>query len=418
MSSEFRPQLSGLATAEWLRRPATRRVLRLLAEGGHAARIVGGAVRNTLLGLPVTDIDIATTAPPEAVLGLARAAAIEAIPTGLAHGTVTLIVDGAPYEVTTLRHDVETDGRHAKVAFTDDWRADAGRRDFTFNALACDGDGRLHDYFGGLDDLAAGRVRFIGHARARIAEDTLRILRFFRFNAAYGRGAPDPDGLAACVAARDGLARLSAERVRAEVMKLLVAPRAVEMIEALFDHGLLVLLLAAAPRLHGFARLTKLEPTSPAALRLAVLAVHVAEDVDRLADRLRLSSAERAGLHHAVPPSVRRPPSEPEQKAQIYRLGHDAYRVRLLIGWARSAAPLDDRDWRAAIDLPSRWTAPKLPLGGGELVALGLPPGPRIGALLAEVEADWIAAGFVGGRDELVDDARRRIGALTSRSAR
>ena len=289
-----------LKDADWLKRPQTVRVFSALSKDGVTTRAVGGAVRNTLLGLPVTEIDLATTALPERVMALAKAAGLKAVPTGIEHGTVTVIVDGMPFEVTTLRRDVETYGRHATVAFTEDWEEDAKRRDFTLNALYADRDGTVFDPLGGYGDLVAGRVRFIGEAEDRIKEDYLRILRFFRFNAYYGKGPLDPEGLAACVKLRAGLDQLSAERVAGELRRILVAPQAVRAIEALFDYGLLTDLLASAPRMIRFTRLVAAEEAlglaPDPALRLAALAVFVAEDAERLAERLRLSNAEQAVL--------------------------------------------------------------------------------------------------------------------------
>jgi poly(A) polymerase len=222
-----------LKEAEWLQWPETAKVFAALNAEGVETRAVGGAVRDALLGLPVTEIDLATTAVPQKVMTLAREAGLKAIPTGIEHGTVTVIVDEMPFEVTTLRRDVETFGRHAKVAFTEDWEEDARRRDFTLNALYADREGIVFDPLGFYADLMEGRVRFIGDAEARIKEDYLRILRFFRFNAYYGRGPLDADGLAASVKLREGLAQLSAERVAAEMRRLLVAPRAMRGLEAL-----------------------------------------------------------------------------------------------------------------------------------------------------------------------------------------
>src|SRR5580700_10962635 len=224
--------------ADWLRAGVLATLLALLDSDGEEARVVGGAVRNTLRAEPVGDIDIATTALPDEVIRRVEAAGFKAVPTGIEHGTVTVVAEGRPHEVTTLREDVETDGRRAKVAFGRDWRRDAERRDFTMNALSVTPDGAVHDYVGGLADLAARRVRFIGEPRARIAEDYLRILRFFRFHAAYAHGPPDPQGLHACIVARDGLRTLSRERVRAELVKLLVAPHAVATLAAMAEAGL------------------------------------------------------------------------------------------------------------------------------------------------------------------------------------
>ena len=285
-------------------RRETQAVFAALAAKGHAARAVGGAVRNALLGRPVVDVDIATTAKPEEVIAAAEDAGLSAVPTGIAHGTVTVIADRVPYEVTTLRRDVETHGRHATVAFTDDWAADARRRDFTINALYCSADGEVFDPLGGAADIEARRVRFIGDARERIREDYLRILRFFRLTAEYGVGAPDAEALAACVLERDGLraCRPSACARRCCACWLRRAGRS--WCASMLDYGLLPLVLGLAPRPTLLQRLADLEAAlarePDAILRLAALAVEVPEDASRLADRLRLSNDERERLAHVA----------------------------------------------------------------------------------------------------------------------
>ena len=286
--------LPRLADAEWLVRDETRAVFAALAAAGFTTRVVGGAVRNALLGRPVVDIDMATTARPEAIIAAAKAAGLTAVPSGIDHGTVTLLVNRLAYEVTTLREDVETHGRRARVVFTDDWAADARRRDFTINALYCGGDGEVLDPLGGYADLAARRVRFIGTAGERIGEDYLRILRFFRFTAEYAEGPPDAEGLAACVAGRAGHARLSAERVRQELFRLLVAPRGPELVGWMLAYGLIVSVLGLAPRPTLLARIAEIERAlafePDAIVRLAALGIEVGEDADRLRERLRLSN--------------------------------------------------------------------------------------------------------------------------------
>ena len=283
-----------------LREGALARVLAALDGNGEETRLAGGAVRDLALGLTPGDFDLATTALPEIVIARARAAGLHFAPTGIAHGTVTVIADGRPFEVTTLREDVETDGRHAVVKFGRDFRADALRRDFTINALSLDAEGRVHDYCGGLADLQARRVRFIGDARQRIREDYLRILRFFRFSARFGEGALDAEGLAAAIAEREGLSILSRERVRAELLKLLVAPRAGEVVTTLCEAALLAPLLGGVEnpaRLRGLIALeaARGEPAD-ALLRLAALSVVIVEDADRLREKLRLSNAEHERL--------------------------------------------------------------------------------------------------------------------------
>jgi tRNA nucleotidyltransferase/poly(A) polymerase len=400
-----------LKEAEWLQWPETAKVFAALNAEGVETRAVGGAVRDALLGLPVTEIDLATTAVPQKVMTLAREAGLKAIPTGIEHGTVTVIVDEMPFEVTTLRRDVETFGRHAKVAFTEDWEEDARRRDFTLNALYADREGIVFDPLGFYADLMEGRVRFIGDAEARIKEDYLRILRFFRFNAYYGRGPLDADGLAASVKLREGLAQLSAERVAAEMRRLLVAPRAMRGLEALYDYGLLTDVLGGVPRLDRVERLIDIEAaldlTTDAALRLAALAVFVREDAARLADRLHLSNAEQATLEHAADEGGKPVfADEASSKEALYRLGENDFRSRVLLAWAASGASTEDPHWRAIFRLPRSWEAPVFPLRGADIVEIGTAKGPKIGELLRQLEAEWIAGGFVASREELLARAK------------
>jgi poly(A) polymerase len=403
-----------LRNAAWLKRPETERIFAALTTDGVETRAVGGAVRDALLGLPVSEIDLATTALPEQVMALARRAALKAVPTGIEHGTVTIVVDGVAFEATTLRRDVETFGRHATVAFTKNWEEDARRRDFTLNALYAGSDGTVFDPLGGYADLAAGRVRFIGDAEARIREDYLRILRFFRFNAYYGKGPLDPGGLQACVRLRGGLDQLSAERVWAELKRLLVAPQAVGAVEALFDYGFLPGLLGGVPRLERFKKLVAIEEALGLArddiVRLAALAVFVAEDADRLAARLRLSNAEQAVLALGASDHAKRGfPDDGAAKRALYLLGPTAYAAHVLLAWADSDASPDDRSWRETLGLPERWQAPSFPLRGTDIMALGDLKGPEIGDLLHRLEADWIASGFVLSREELLAKATELI---------
>jgi poly(A) polymerase len=396
-----------LAGADWLVRAQTQAVFGALAAKGHAARAVGGAVRNALLGLPVTDIDIATPARPDEVIAAGRAAGLTAVPTGIDHGTVTLVAGHIAHEVTTLRRDVETHGRHATVAFTDDWEADARRRDFTINALYCSSEGEVVDPLGAYPDLEARRVRFVGDAGQRIREDYLRILRFFRFTAEYGQGPPDAEGLAACTAGREGLALLSAERVRQEMLRLLVAPRAVALVRALQDHGVLSYVLPVAPRPSLLARLAAIEAKlgldADAMLRLAALSVEIAEDADRLRDRLRLSNDEHARLARMAIQMPDLSPAAPESdaKAALYAEGAAAYRACVLIGWTRSADAPASQAWRDRLALPQRWQPAQLPLGGTDVMALGVPAGPRVGELLRALEAWWIAGDFAADESAL-----------------
>jgi poly(A) polymerase len=418
-SQSAAPRPTSLAGADWLVRPETQAVLGALSAAGYDARIVGGAVRNALLGEPVTDIDIATTATPEQVTAAALAVGLGAVPTGLAHGTVTIIADRVPFEVTTLREDVETFGRHARVAFTTDWLADARRRDFTINALYCDRDGIVSDPLGGLDDLATRRIRFIGDARERIREDALRVLRFFRFNASYGRDTPDPEGLAACAAERARLAHLSAERVRAEILKLLVAPGAAPAIAAMLTHGFLVDVLGRAPRIGLFERLVAIDAAAGRAadplLRLSVLAVAVDEDCDYLTARLRLSRAERDDLIVVDPCLMGMAALDTAGRHRaLYAIGGDRWR-RLAMSGAACAVSAESRAaWDQLGELANRWNVPRFPLGGRDVLALGLKPGPQIGSLLADLEADWVAEDFAADRAELQARLAARAAALRS----
>ena len=399
--------LASLKGAPWLERVETRAVVAALAAVGAEARFVGGTVRNALMGLPVTDIDLATPAEPERVMAAARAAGLTAIPTGLPHGTVTIVANHVPFEVTTLREDVETFGRHARVAFTADWAADARRRDFTMNALYCDGTGTVYDPIGGYGDLLARRVRFIGSARDRIREDYLRILRFFRFHAVYGVGPLDNEGLAASVRERHGLDHLSGERVRSELVRLLGAPRAVESLSLMAETGLLLAILGRVPRLNRLTALMAREAAAgrkpDPALRLAALAVVVREDAEALGGRLKLSNAEQATLMLAALPPVQGPEltTPNDRDATIYRLGGDAYSARALLTWAISDEGADDPGWLALIHRARTWVQPSLPVGGADVKALGLGEGPAIGRVLAAVEDWWIGAGFPPDGPEL-----------------
>jgi poly(A) polymerase len=388
-----------LDDAPWLKAGPAARVLALLNADGEEARVVGGAVRNALLDLPIGDIDIATTAIPEEVTRRAKAANIKSVPTGIEHGTVTLVIDGRPFEVTTLREDTETFGRKAKVAFGRDWVRDAERRDFTINGLSVDAGGLVHDHVGGLEDIAARRVRFIGDPAMRIAEDYLRILRFFRIHAAYGAGAPDRAGYLACIGARAGLESLSAERIRAEILKLMVAGGAVGAVVAMAEGGLLLPVFGGIAYTGPFAALISIErtldlPADPVR-RLGALAVAVTEDARRLASRLRLTNAETKALDSMGHRWWRLAGmSEARARRRLYRLGEDRYRDRLMLAWARSGDASDAASWRQLATLPARWSAPKFPLKAADFIARGIAQGPELGQVLALAEDAWLAAEF------------------------
>jgi poly(A) polymerase len=390
-----------LRDAAWLTAGALPRLLGVLGRDGEEARVVGGAVRNALLGMPIAEIDVATTAVPEEVVKRVSAAGFKPVPTGIEHGTVTVVIDKQPFEVTTLRKDIETDGRHAKVEFGRDWKADAERRDFTINALSATRDSTVYDYTGGLNDLAHRRVRFIGDPAKRIAEDYLRILRFFRFHAAYGTSDhPDATGLAACIAGRNGLDQLSRERVRMEMMKLVVAPHAVPTFISMTDAGLLLRVLGGVSYLASFENMAKVEAAigaEPNAVRrLGALAVAIPEDAERLWQRLRLANSEHERLASMGEGWGRISPlyGEKSAKALLYRLRPQQFTDRALLGWARSQATAHDPEWHALATLPQRWTAPLFPLKAADFMKRGVPQGPALGAAIAAAEQAWIVAGF------------------------
>ena len=384
--------------ARWDEFPGLVALVEML--GAEETRVVGGAVRDTLLGKPVVDVDLATRHAPEESMRRIKAAGLKAVPTGLKHGTVTaVLVSGQPIEVTTLRRDVETDGRHAVVAFTDDWREDAARRDFTMNALYADlRSGEVHDHFGGLSDLAAGRVRFIGDPYQRIAEDHLRILRYFRFHARFG-DTIDAEGLEACAARANDLMALSRERIAAELLRLLVAPAAVPVTALMVEHGILRPVLpeidgAGVARLAALAEREATAGVAPDAIRrlAALLPIEAAEPVG---GRLKLSNADRKRLIAATAG-----PGDEGPHALAYRQGPAIALDRLLLAGADPAPVIG-------------WAPPRLPIGGGALVARGITNGPGVATALRAVEAQWIAEGFPSAArvkaiaDAVVDQALR-----------
>lgn len=386
--------------AAWLRQPPLCDILAVLDGAGEEARVVGGAIRNTLLGGRPGDIDIATTALPDEVIKRIQAAGFKAVPTGIEHGTITAVAEGQPFEITTLREDVETFGRRAKVVFGRDWKRDAERRDFTMNALSATPQGVIYDYVGGLSDIAARRVRFIGNAASRISEDYLRILRFFRFHAEYGEGAPDPEGLAACIAGRAGLEQLSRERVRLELLKLLLAKHALDSLAVMADTGLLDRLLGGVPLLASLSKMIEIESAlklPPDCIRrLGAVGVSVIEDADRLRERLRVSNAEYERLASMADRWWHISSVWDQQRARVslYRLGRERYLDRVLLAWARSPETAADDRWSSMVRLPEHWMIPRFPLRAADFVARGLPKGPQLGRALAMAEEAWTVAGF------------------------
>lgn len=409
--------------AEWLGDEALQTLLAALNADGEEARIAGGAVRNALLGEPVADVDIATTNLPDETVRRAEAAGFKAVPTGAEHGTITVIAGGRPFEVTTLRADVETDGRHAKVAFGRDWKADAERRDFTINALYATADGAVVDLVGGLADLDSRTLRFIGDAESRIREDYLRILRFFRFFAWYGKGRPDAEGLKACARLKDGLHRLSAERVWAELRKLLSAPDPSRALLWMRQSGVLTVVLPESEKwgidaIHAMVRAeSDLGWQADPLLRLMAIVPPDSVRMKALGERLRLSNAETERLvQWAATPKVDPGTTEGELAKRLYRGDVQGYvdRLRLDLAAARGRAELDDKALIEAggyfrlLGFATRWQRPALPVRGGDIAALGV-QGAALGALLKTLENDWIDSGFALQRDALLERAAKGL---------
>ena len=409
--------MTTVAGEEWFNDAALGRVLALLNADGGEGRVVGGAVRNSLMGLAVADVDLATTLLPDAVIARAKAANIKSVPTGVAHGTVTLVVDGKPFEVTTLRKDVETDGRHAAVAFSTDWQTDAERRDLTINALYAGADGEVVDLVGGLADIGTRTIRFIGDAATRIAEDHLRILRYFRFFAYYGTGRPDAAGLRACAAGRSSLASLSAERVWSETKKLLAAPDPGRALLWMRQVGVLVEILPETEK-WGIDAIPSLVATEQALawpadplLRLASIVPPDAARLAALAERLRLSKADAARLAAwAASPVINDEISSAALNQLLYLHGADGIvtRLKLALAVARGKAEGDIAEMaRTArlgklLDAAARWKKPAFPIGGADALQEGVPPGRQVGELLAKLELQWVESNFVMDRATLL----------------
>ncbi|PSH69637.1 CCA tRNA nucleotidyltransferase [Phyllobacterium brassicacearum] len=403
--------------APWLKDSSLQKLLAVLSSGGEGARVVGGAVRNTLLGQRVGDLDIATTCLPNETSRRAEEAGFKVVPTGIEHGTVTVIANEQPYEVTTLRADVETDGRHAEVAFGREWRVDAERRDFTINALYVEADGTIIDLVGGLADIESRTLRFIGDPEQRIREDYLRILRFFRFFAWYGKGRPESEGLKACARLKDGLARLSAERVWSELKKLLAAPDPSRALLWMRQAGVLTAVLPESEKwgidaIHGLVTTEQdLHWDADPLLRLASMIPPNVERVAELASRLKLSNSERDRLNAwttTLPPQPEI--SEAGFAKKLYRSSEQGMRDRLSLALAsaRADAVNDNAAMMRAGHLSKlltfleRYEKPKFPLSGGDIVAAGLDQGPAIGQVYRALEDEWIESGFTLNRDDLV----------------
>jgi poly(A) polymerase len=402
---------------EWLTAPETQRVIEALAAGGADVRFIGGCVRDTLLRRPVRDIDLGLDLPPERVIELLTSAGLHAIPTGIEHGTVTAVAGQRHFEITTLRVDVATDGRRARVAFTDDWIADAARRDFTINAMSATPDGAVYDYFGGIEDLYRGRVRFVGDARARIVEDALRLLRFFRFYGDYGRPPADGDALAACRERAADVRTLSGERVRGELLRIMKGQDVVDVVDLMAEIGVLAEVLPEAGSTARLARLCWLETTATGrdsvhADETRRLAALIDGDVDgtaaatAISNRLKFSNRERLRLTRAVAPDWRVEPADPpEALAQaLHRLGAESVRDRALLRWADELtvqprlARVRTDSWFTLLNRIDAWRPVAFPLKGRDALALGIPHGPRVGAVLRRVETWWEAGGCAADR--------------------
>jgi len=382
-------------------------------------RVVGGAVRDSLLGVELGDIDLATIHGSDEIMARAKAVGIKAVPTGGEHGTVSLIMDNAQethvYEVTPLRIDVATDGRHARVAPTQNWSMDAHRRDFTLNALYCNEGGKIYDFVGGYEDVLIQHVRFIGVATTRIEEDYLRILRFFRFSARYAQGSLDEQGLAACIAQKEGLLQLSAERIKQELFKLLVAPFAGVVLSRMVESGIMNKVLSQPICLRSFIHLVEIERalnvSSSALLRLASLAGGDVATLKLWAKHLKLSNKESAHLvdfsRHvsSFTPDL----SEATQKALLYELGHEIFKNCALLAWSLAQEDTNVSGWERLIDLPQKWQPPVFPLSGADVLALGIAAGPRIGEILSRLEQGWIEAGFKWDAAELAARLKKAI---------
>ena len=388
--------------------PETLQVMAALGE----ARFVGGAVRNALLGAAVVDIDIAVPMPPSEAIALLVARDIKVVETGIAHGTVTAVAGAHAFEITSLRRDVETDGRHAVIAFTDDWAEDAARRDFTINAMYAAADGEIFDYATGVEDLIAGRVRFMGDAATRIAEDYLRVLRLFRFHAWYGKGEIDAEGLRAAAAAKDKLKTLSAERIAKEMLRLLEAVNPAPVLRVMAATGILPELLPGALNLPRLERLAEIEADNlfvrDGVLRLAALLPDDPDAAHAAADALKLANAQRTRLEQALSGErFAAPLPAREARRLLYRIGVARFRDKVLLAWAgRTASALQ---WRMLLDMAANWQRPRFPLTGMDVMQAGVSEGPEVGRILARVEDWWIGTDFAADEGACRD---RLAGAL------
>lgn len=404
-----------IADQAWLQSAETRAVMRALVD----ARFVGGCVRNALLGLAVDDIDIATPLTPDEVTAKVEARGMRAVATGIEHGTMTVICNSRPFEVTTLRRDVSTDGRRASIAFTKDWAEDAARRDFTINALYADASGRVFDYQHGVDDLNAGRVRFIGDANVRIAEDYLRVLRLFRIHAWYGRGEIDGVALQACAAARGLLSNLSGERIQREMFKLFKAIDPIPALHAMHDSGVLTALIPGTLQVNRFDSLCSNDKVLAWGVDGLLRLGSLISDLDQaraVASRWRLSNEDRERLleMYCCHINVTAATPLPDVEQVLYRVGVTSFCDVIRLRWAEQADVREDKGWMTLLQLARQWRRPQFPISGNDIMSKGVVRGPDVGRVLRQVETWWIEHGFPDDARMLAREVDAAIASLSS----
>lgn len=409
MNSGHQKTLKSLGAQPWMTEAETVKVFEALATEPGMVRFVGGCVRNTLNGEPITDIDLATVHEPPRVIELLEKAGFKAIPTGIDHGTITAVHGKSVFEITTLRKDVATDGRRAVIAYTRNWEEDAERRDFTMNAIYADLDGTLYDPTGGIKDIETRTVRFIGDAHDRIREDYLRILRYFRFHTRYGHSNPDPAALAACTELKGGLKTLSGERIQSEFLKLLEADRAIEGLQVMESAGILVEVLPEAKQLSAVATLIDIETKQlsicDSILRLAALIGPSQDAVSTVCDRLKFSNAARDRLQAIATNELKLTPdlSESKVRQHLYRMGEQLFKDVVLLTWIADKALANEKKWQAQLAVADNWTKPVFPLTGTQVIAAGVEKGPEVGRIMREIETWWVEQDFTPDETMLLE---------------
>ncbi|MCD6035800.1 MAG: tRNA nucleotidyltransferase [Rickettsiales bacterium] len=406
-----------ISLPSWVLTPETKAVCEALSQGNIAPRLVGGCVRDILAGASGADIDIATALTPEEVMARLSARGIKVVPTGIDHGTVTAVLNHIPFEITTLRKDTACDGRHAKVTYTDNWEEDAARRDFTINAMSMTIDGTLYDYFGGREDLAQGIVRFVGDADARVREDYLRILRFFRFYARFGRGSVDKAGLAACSLHQAGIDQLSGERIQQEMLKLLQIPGSLCAISLMVREGIASRIIPGIENTNLLSNLLEVEKEAKqkkdvnrALVRLAALVRGALSQTKDVANRWKLSRADAEHLDELCNPryQIVSDMSEAAQKAVLRQLGKPLFMERVLLTWAEEGV-VHKEAFQQMLTLAMHWEVPEFPVQGKDILALGIAPGKQVGDILKTAEAWWEEEGYAPDKAAIVTRIRRYI---------